>query len=79
MNTYQTRFWAKCPINQETIYYDLEIKTTQIIKVEDLISELTDVVEAYHEDIADQLHDKFGGSHTMTAEHHGVTITTHRP
>lgn len=79
MNIYQTRFWARCPVNGKTIIYDLVIKTTDTIKVENLTDELTDITDGFHEDIADRLHDRFGGSHIMTAEHHGVIITTERP
>lgn len=79
MNIYQTRFWAKCPVNKQTIYYDLQIRHNQQIKVESILDELTTITEGFHEDIADQLHDKFGGNQIIKAEHHGVHIITERP
>lgn len=79
MNIYRARFWASCPVNKQAIHYDLEIKSNQVIKVETILSELTNIAEAFHEEIADHLHDRFGGNQVIKAEHHGVHITTERP
>ena len=78
MNTYQIRFWVTCPSNGKSIEYALEIKTKTMIQVEDLMAFLSEEKTAYHEPLADRLAAKFGGVQTMTANHHGVQITTER-
>lgn len=79
MNTYKTQFFAKCPANGVRISYDLTINTGSVIKVEDLIDEVGSIGEGLHEQIADRLHSKFGGSQVLKADHHGVRIETIRP
>jgi hypothetical protein len=79
MNIYRTEFFSVCPENGVRIRYALEIQTNQMIKVEDLIDEVTLHHRGYHEDIADQLFRVFGGEQKLVAEHHGVTIESIRP
>lgn len=78
MNAYTVNFYAACPNNSIRIAYRLRIESRCVISVEDIIAavELTD--EGYHEEIADQMLERFGGTQTLTADHHGVTIETTR-
>lgn len=78
MNTYSTEFFALCPTNNVRIKYTLTIVSDRVIMVEDIIDEVTLHDRGYHEEIADQLHRVFGGTQTLVAEHHGVTIVTSR-
>lgn len=79
MNTYKTKFFAFCPVNEARIEYALEIQTGIVIKVEDIIDAVTLLSRGFHEEIADQLHKEFGGTQTLKASHHGVDIETIRP
>lgn len=78
MNTYSTEFFAFCPTNNVRIKYRLTIEIDTVIMVEDIIDEVTLHDRGFHEVIADQLHRAFGGTQTLVAEHHGVTIVTMR-
>ena len=79
MNTYSTRFFSICPVNNCRIEYSLKITTGDVIKVEDILDTVALLDRGFHEDFADQLLREFGGSQTLTAEHHGVRIETIRP
>lgn len=79
MNTYTTEFFAVCPENGVRIHYKWTVNTDSVLKVEDLIDEVTLHSRGYHEEIADQLQRSFGGQQTLTAFHHGVLIHTTRP
>lgn len=79
MNTYSTEFFSYCPTNDVRIQYKLVIQTENVIKVEDLLREVNYHRQGYHEEIADELHQKFGGKQTLTAFHHGVLIESVRP
>lgn len=79
MNYYTTTFFCFCPSNNVRIEYVLEIETKDIIKVEDIIDEVTLHNRGFHENIADQLYKVFGGTQKLIAEHHGVTIRSIRP
>lgn len=79
LNRYKTEFFCECPINNIRIHYFVEIETEEIIAVEELIDYINEHYKSgWHEHIADDLHTKFGGTQTMRADHHSVTITTHR-
>lgn len=78
MNIYRAKFTVICPSNQAPISYDVTISVDRMILVEDLYKAFHEIVEGYHEDIADMLFAKFGGHQTIHAEHHGVSITTER-
>jgi hypothetical protein len=78
LNAYTVSFYANCPNNNIRIGYRLRIETYEVIGVEDLIATVEAVGKGYHEEIADDMHKRFGGVQTMTAEHHGVTIETTR-
>jgi hypothetical protein len=80
MNTYSTYFCRKCPVNGQTICYNLAISTGgQTILVEDIQGAIRDLPpEGYHEDIAELLTRDLPGQQTLSAHHHGVDIKTVR-
>lgn len=78
MNRYTTEFFAFCPANGVRVKYRLTIRTTRTIAVEEIIDEVTLLHRGFHEDIADQLRETFGGLQVLIADHHGVTIKTVR-
>jgi hypothetical protein len=78
LNIYRTSFFAKCPNNGSRILYSLEIKTAEVVSVEEIIEVVEGIDEEFHEAIADQLLKRFGGKQTLSAEHHGVHIESHR-
>lgn len=80
MNRYSTTFFATCPVNKARVEYHLTIETSRVISVEELLELLGTVyAEGFHELMADDLHLRFGGTQTLRAFHHGVTIETTRP
>lgn len=79
MNIYTIHFSARCPVNGRGIRYTLEIQTGAALMAEELRAHVDAIGEGLHEDIADQLCAKFGGSQRLEAEHHGVHIKTIRP
>ena len=79
MNIYTTQFFAACPVNGARITYTLTICTGLVIKAEDITGFVDSIGQGLHEDIADSLLDRFGGSQRLKAEHHGVHIETIRP
>jgi len=78
VNTYRSEFFAACPTNGVRIKYSLQISTVKTIRVEDLIIAMEGIDQMYHEEIADEFCNRFGGMQTLTAEHHGVQIETLR-
>jgi hypothetical protein len=78
MNKYTTKFNSICPVNNKQITYQLEIKHTEKILVEEILEAVSKFLIGYHENIADELFKKFGGEQTLIANHHGVVIQTER-
>jgi hypothetical protein len=81
MNVYRYRFCALCPNNRRTITYSLELTSDRTIMVEEIVAAgeaAQDLPKPYHENIADMLFEKFGGSQRLRAYHHGVEIETVR-
>lgn len=78
MNTYATKFFARCPTNGVRIEYALTIRSEAMIQVEDIIAAVSELTNGFHEKFADALAAQFGGNQTLVADHHGVTITTVR-
>jgi hypothetical protein len=78
MNKYITKFTSLCPVNQKQITYQLEIRHTEKILVEEILETVNKFLVGYHENIADELYKKFRGEQTLTANHHGVVIETER-
>lgn len=76
MNCYQYTFSAACPVNGEAIIYTLEIESRERIMVEHIKTACALHKSGYHEDIAADLHGRFGGALKLAANHHGVTIET---
>ncbi len=79
MNKYTYSFNSKCPNDDHGfIYYTATIETKNMIMVEDIIEYCKKFTTAYHEEIADDLINHFGGKQTITAVHKQVTIETVR-
>lgn len=79
MNRYETSWYCKCPVNGIRILYQAKIETKEVIAVEELLEYIDKFYkDGFHELIADDLKEKFGGKQTITANHHSVTITTER-
>lgn len=78
-NTYEYSFTATCPNDGTRIGYSLRIVTQgEVIMTEDIEAACRHTEPAYHEDIADRLHARFGGQQTLVATHGDVRVTTHR-
>ncbi len=77
-NIYTYQFVSHCPNNQRPIIYSLEIETTDVIHVEHIVTAASLHDSAYHEEIADDMHDRFSGRQRLKAHHHGVGIETRR-
>jgi hypothetical protein len=83
MNIYRHRFTAPCCNNGIVVIYDLElaVEDAVCIMVEDIQAaciEAADLPKPYHENIADFLFARFGGSQIIKAHHHGTDIETRR-
>jgi hypothetical protein len=79
MNIYTRQFVAMCPNNNESIIYNLRIETLdRMIHVEHIVTATALIKQGYHEQIADELHRRFGGRQVLRAHHHGVDIETIR-
>lgn len=79
MNIYTRQFVADCPNNGQPIIYSLRIETVgRMIQVEHIVTATTLIKRGYHEQIADELHRRFGGRQALRAHHHGVDIDTIR-
>lgn len=79
MNKYSRIFVATCPNNSESIIYDLTIETAdRMIQVEHIVTATNLIKRGFHEQIADELHRRFGGRQVLRAHHHGVDIETVR-
>lgn len=76
MNTYRYTFVAACPANGEQICYTLELQHTAKVLVEHIKTACALHREGYQEEIAADLHHRFGGRLTLRAMHHGVEIET---
>jgi hypothetical protein len=78
VNVYTQRFDAPCPRNGKRINYVLKVFSRTAIQVEDLQAFVAALPGLYHEQIADRLFERFGGTQTLNAEHHGTGIQTVR-
>ncbi len=80
INIYRRNFRAKCPNNDESISYDLAIRTTETIMVETICKQIAESIKnpVFHESLADDLKLRIGGDQVLTAFHHGVDVETHR-
>lgn len=79
MNIYRRQFVATCPNNGEAIIYSLTIEAgDRMIQVEHICTATALIKQGFHEQIADELHRRFGGRQVLRAHHHGVDIETIR-
>lgn len=79
MNTYTRQFVAACPNNNVPIIYNLRIEAgDRMIQVEHIVTATALIKQGFHEQIADELHRRFGGRQVLRAHHHGVDIETIR-
>lgn len=78
LNRYRKAFVAVCPNDGESIVYDLLIETDRTIYVEHINTATALLKVGFHEAIADDLFERFGGRQTITAVHQGVVIETIR-
>lgn len=78
INIYSHTFAAACPSDGETIIYHLEIRSASMIHVEHIRTSVALIKSGYHERIADELIERFGGDQTIKAIHQGVEIETVR-
>jgi hypothetical protein len=79
LNVYNRQFVAACPNNGQAIIYNLRIETVgRMIQVEHIVTATAMIKQGYHEQIADELHRRFGGRQILRAHHHGVDIETIR-
>lgn len=78
MNIYTQHFWATCPENGRSVDYTLVIESPAMIMVEEIQKAVAEV-KGYHEQIADELVKRFGGTRqTLEAYHHGTHVKTIR-
>ncbi|KAB0549769.1 hypothetical protein F7R01_00665 [Pseudomonas argentinensis] len=78
MNIYRHTFVSECPADGDQIVYRLEIQSEVMIRVEHIRTATALIKRGYHEDIADQLHHRFGGRQHIVAVHQGVEVETVR-
>lgn len=78
MNFYTHQFVSSCPNNGASIVYHLEIASVVLIQVEHIVTACKLMDNLFHEAIADQLSERFGGVQTLQGHHHGVHIRTVR-
>lgn len=78
MNIYRQQFVSHCPNNGLHIIYSLEIQSDEVIHVEHIVTATRLMADSFHEDIADELHARFGGRQILKAHHHGVDIESRR-
>lgn len=76
MNIYRYTFVAACPANGEQIVYSLALQHRDKVLVEHIKTACALLRQGYQEDIAADLHARFGGLLTLRAMHHGVEIET---
>lgn len=79
MNIYTQYFRSMCPNGGNWIEYTLVIETPEMIMVETIQAEVGRLQGLYHEKIADDLWQLFGGRQRITAHHHGTDVETIRP
>ncbi|MDY4311158.1 hypothetical protein SOX05_14845 [Pseudomonas putida] len=77
-NTYRHTFTAVCPSDGEVIVYSVEIRSQEMIRVEHIKTATALLKQGWHEKIADQLAERFGGDQVIKAVHQGVEIETVR-
>jgi len=79
MNIYTQRFRSMCPNGGDWVEYVLTIETTELIMVEAIQAAVAKLQGLFHEQMADDLWQQFGGRHRIVAHHHGTDVETVRP
>jgi len=74
--TYQHTFACKCPVDESTIVYVLQIVTSERIMAERIVQACDEWPVGLHEDIAEDLQRQLGGFQTLRAQHGQVVIVT---
>jgi hypothetical protein len=73
---HELKIQGRCPINDGLDVYDLIVETTVIIKVEDILSAVTELPQPiFQEDITQRLAHKLRASITTIGFHSGVKTT----
>jgi len=78
MNYYRYQFVSHCPINGDSIVYELLIASEKVVMVESIEAACKSMERALHEVLADVLQRKLGGEQTLTARHGAVDVRTER-
>lgn len=78
MNIYRHTFTATCPSDGDVIVYSLEIRCLEMIRVEHIKTATALIKQGWHEQIADDLAERFGGDQVIKAVHQGIEIETVR-
>lgn len=78
VNTYRHTFVATCPSDGDQIVYRLELTTPGMILVEHIRTATALIREGFQEQIADQLHQRFGSDLRLVGTHQGVEIESLR-
>ena len=76
MNLYRYVFASKCPNDDETVIYGLELRSEEKIMVERIKEICAEWQQGFQEDIAADLHEQFKCPVTLRAQHQGVEIVT---
>ena len=80
MNTYRTTHRAKCPNGELHDAYEITIRSSATIMVEDIAKCLQEApAKIYQEDLATYLRTALGAEVTVEGWHHGIFISSHRP
>ena len=79
MNIYELNHIAKCPNGVLSDSYEITIKSSKTIMVEDILHELEKIEShIYQEDLATKLRSAIGAEISIVGYHHGIKITTIR-
>lgn len=81
MNKYVIEFVSQCPNDGTNVTYNLIIESKRMILLEDLNDFINEnCLTGFHEQMADELFDRFGGCQYMQANHNlGFIETTRKP
>lgn len=77
-NIYGYTFRVKCPNDDRSIEYTLLIKSPDMIMAESIVTACNFDKPMYQEQIADELRQALPGEQSISAEHCGVEVITHR-
>lgn len=78
MNIYRYKFSVRCPNDDKSIEYHLEVQTAAMVMAEEIVTACLFNGAGYHEVVADHLAATLPGRQTITATHSGVEVVTVR-